>query len=72
MCVRVLNVMDVGVVSPNIVDVVVEKREDVEKIVKEFSDVCEVAFSAGDRAVIILKSGVIILIRKPRTIQTIR
>jgi len=69
---RIINVMDVGVISPNIVDVVVESEEDVEKMLKEVVDECEAAFTSKDRAVIILKSGVIILVRKPKAIQAIR
>jgi len=67
-----LEVMDVGVLAPNIVDIVVRSQEEIKKIVEKLAPLCDAVFSSEDRSLIILKSGVLIMIRRPRVIQTVR
>ena len=65
-------VTDVGVVGPNVVDVVVRSQEEIKKIIEELKPICDAIFSSEDKSVIILKSGILVMIRKPRVIQTVR
>lgn len=68
----VFEVVDVGVAGPNIVDVVVQTREEMEEIISSISAMCEAVFKSKDKSIAVMKSGVIILVRMPRAVQTVR
>ena len=69
---QVFDVMDVGVLAPNIVDVVVKTQEEIKRILDAITPLCDVAFVSEDKSIVIMKSGVIILVRRPRVVQTVR